>query len=103
MQVVVTIPDEWVEWLEDGSFGKRNISNYSIIGALMTGEVLPNNHGRLIDVHELYKRLNRSWNGNNKLIVPYHDRKGYKLRNSEVMHCIVDSQTIIAAHSDEKF
>ena len=97
MQVVVTIPDEWKEWLEDGSFIIRCVTAYDLAGAIMNGTVLPKDHGRLIDADAFSNSLLHSWHGNNKYLVPYNDRRGYRMRNGEVETCLVNAPTIVSA------
>jgi hypothetical protein len=50
---------------------------------------------RLIDAdHLLNVTLLHNYHGNNKDIVPYSDRKGYRLREDEVRTAIINSPTI---------
>ena len=52
MQIVVDIPDEIIESIENGSFGaKYNI--YDLCGFIVNGTSLPKNYGRLIDADAL--------------------------------------------------
>lgn len=99
MQVLVTIPDEWIEWAKDGSLGARCITTYDLINAIMDGTTLPTKHGRLIDADAFSNSLLHSWHGNNKYLVPYNDRRGYRMRNGEVETCLVNAPTIIEASS----
>lgn len=45
-QIVISVPDEWLEGTQPNL--------YDVMGAVMNGTVLPENHGRLIDADELY-------------------------------------------------
>lgn len=52
MQIVIDIPDEIIESIENGSFGaKYNI--YDLCGFIVNSTLLPKNHGRLIDADAL--------------------------------------------------
>lgn len=41
-QIVISVPDEWLEGAQPNL--------YDVMGAVMNGTVLPEHHGRLIDV-----------------------------------------------------
>jgi len=59
---------------------------------------LPKCHGRLIDADYLRNViLLHNFHGNNKYIVPYSDRRGYRLRQREVDEGIINAPTIIEA------
>ena len=63
---------------------------------------LPKGHGRLIDADYLRDViLLHNFHGNNKNVVPYSDRKGYRLRQREVDEGIINAPTIIEADSAE--
>lgn len=52
MKIVIEIPDDMIKSLEQGNFGaKYNI--YDLVGYIMNGTPLPENHGRLIDADAL--------------------------------------------------
>ena len=64
--------------------------------AIINGIPLPKNHGRLIDADYLKDViLLHNFHGNNKNIVPYADRRGYRLRQREVDEGIINAPTII--------
>ena len=52
MKVIVDIPKEMRKSIEDGSFGAK-YNMYDLCGCIMNGTVLPEGHGKLIDVNEL--------------------------------------------------
>ena len=56
MQIVIDIPDDMIESLEQGNFGaKYNI--YDLVGCLMNGTPLPDHHGDLKDVNVLKNNI----------------------------------------------
>ena len=96
MQIVIDIPDNMWEKVKDG-YVPLGIGTH-----LMNGTPLPKNHGRLVDADYLKDViLLHSYHGNNKDIVPYSDRKGYRLRQREVDEGIINAPTIIPADGGE--
>ena len=92
MQIVVNIPEELYSEI-------KHYGNISVIHkAVLDGTPLPKGHGRLIDADYLKDViLLHSYHGNNKNIVPYSDRKGYRLRQREIDEGIVNAPTILEA------
>ncbi len=70
--------------------------------ALEKATLLPKGHGRLIDASALGDALLYNWHVNNKYLVPYNDRRGYRLRDDEVKTCITNAPTIIEADKEDK-
>lgn len=69
--------------------------------AFCNAKPLPKGHGRLIDANYLKDViLLHSFHGNDKNIVPYSDRKGYRLRDREVIGGIINAPTIIEADKE---
>jgi ribosomal protein S18 len=65
-------------------------------------KILPKEHGRLIDADYLKDvSLLHNFYGNNKNIVPYAARRGYRLRQREVDEAIINAPTIIEADKSE--
>ena len=84
----VVIPSYWHEYVAD---------------LCKNGTPLPKGHGRLIDADYLRNvALLHNFHGNNKSIVPYSDRKGYRLRQREVDEAIINAPTIIEADEAER-
>ena len=74
---------------------------YGVVYAILIGTPLPKGHGRLIDANYLKDViLLHSFHGNDKNIVPYSDRKGYRLRDREVIGGIINAPTIIEADKE---
>lgn len=98
MQIVIDIPEE----------DYKNVSRIVDMGlgtnvdeAIKNGTPLPKVHGRLIDADYLRDViLLHNFHGNNKNIVPYADRRGYRLRQREVDEGIINAPTIIQAESE---
>jgi hypothetical protein len=64
---------------------------------------LPKGHGKLIDADYLKDvTLLHNFHANNKNIVPYADRKGYRLRQKEVDESIINAPTIIEKDNEGK-
>lgn len=101
MQIVIDISDEIYNIVK-----KRNLrfdEIYEIEESIRNGTPLPKGHGRLIDADYLKDViLLHSYHGNNKNIVPYSDRKGYRLRQREIDEGIVNAPTILEADGGDK-
>lgn len=104
MQIVIDIPEEiysHTQEYEVGGFNQENDTKLFI--AIKNGTPLPEVHGRLIDADYLRDViLLHNFHGNNKNIVPYADRRGYRLRQREVDEGIINAPTIIQAESEDK-
>jgi hypothetical protein len=99
MQIVIDIPSEMYN---DIKSGKDGYSNY-VHTAVRNGTPLPKGHGRLIDADYLKDTiLLHNFHGNNKNIVPYADRRGYRLRQREVDEAIINAPTIIEADKESE-
>ena len=82
---------------------KRDYPDMQIGRAIVDGISLPKEHGRLIDADYLKDViLLHNFHGNNKNIVPYADRRGYRLRQREVDEGIINAPTIIEAYKEEE-
>ena len=95
MQIVIDISEHLYKCLQ-----KRMelCVNTEIDSLVANGTPLPKGHGRLIDADYLKDViLLHSYHGNNKNIVPYSDRKGYRLRQREIDEAIVNAPTILEA------
>lgn len=94
MQIVIDIPNEKSEKLIKQMKLDRNFRECKIIE-------LPKGHGKLIDADYLKDvSLLHNFHGNNKNIVPYADRRGYRLRQREVDEAIINVPTIIEADKE---
>lgn len=93
MQIVINISEDDYRKVQDGRASVSMMRN-----AICDGTALPKGHGRLIDA-EYLKNVSLLYNfhGNNKNIVPYADRRGYRLRQREVDEAIINAPTIIEA------
>lgn len=97
MKLLIDIP-EWLyqdiqEYLHPSPLDK----------VIQNGIPLPKNHGRLIDADYLKDViLLHNFHGNNKNIVPYADRRGYRLRQREVDEAIINAPTIIEAEEEKQ-
>lgn len=70
---------------------------------IANGTPLSKGHGRLIDADYLKDvSLLHNFHGNNKNIVPYADRRGYRLRQREVDEAIINAPTIIEADKESE-
>ena len=99
MQIVIDIPDDLYEGIErrDGALETEYVCD-ELMKAIDNGTPLPKGHGRLIDADYLRDViLLHNFHGNNKNIVPYADRRGYRLRQREVDESIINAPTIIEA------
>ena len=103
MKLVIDIPEDVYKRT---TFYKefRDLSDcVTVLKAIDSGTPLPKNHGRLIDADYLKDViLLHSYHGNNKDIVPYSDRKGYRLRQREVDERIINAPTVIEADGGEQ-
>jgi len=100
MQLVIDIPEEQYITLNAKSQEEvlTVIDVSLLIKAIKKGTPLPKCHGRLIDADYLRNViLLHNFHGNNKYIVPYSDRRGYRLRQREVDEGIINAPTIIEA------
>ena len=96
MQIVIDIPNEKSEKLIRQMKLDRNFRECKIIE-------LSKGHGRLIDADYLKDvSLLHNFHGNNKNIVPYADRRGYRLRQREVDEAIINAPTIIEADKENE-
>ena len=101
MQVVIDIDENLYTRLFD-----NGVDNYDdavdMAKVIRNGTVLPKVHGRLIDADYLKDViLLHNFHGNNKNIVPYADRRGYRLRQREVDESIINATTIIEGSDGE--
>lgn len=98
MKIAIDISDEEYKCVQiTGHIG--NVTQIS--NAIFNGILLPKNHGRLIDADYLKDViLLHNFHGNNKNIVPYADRRGYRLRQREVDESIINAPTIIEADKE---
>ena len=100
MQIVINIPENEYRHIKE-IYEKNDIveSTYSYI---YHGIPLPKGHGRLIDADYLRDvSLLHNYHGNTKHLVPYADRKGYRLRDKEVDETIINAPTVIEADKEE--
>ena len=101
MQIVIDIPEERFEWIKK----HKGLTDFSttlmLYDRVRHGTPLPKGHGRLIDADYLKDViLLHNFHGNNKNIVPYADRRGYRLRQREVDESIINAPTIIEADKE---
>ena len=98
MKLIIEIPDEDYKLY---AYDEWNLP-LGLVDALQNGKPLPKGHGRLIDADYLKDvLLLHNFHGNNKNIVPYSDRKGYRLRQSEVDYAIINAPTVIEADKED--
>lgn len=125
MQILIDIPDEQIKKSleeskyiheDEGEKGSVNIAMLYTNARLEFVDVerktdfysceykmLPKEHGRLIDADYLKDvSLLHNFHGNNKNIVPYADRRGYRLRQREVDEAIINAPTIIEANKESE-
>ena len=99
MQIVIDIPEEIKAVIDKN--GTNEIVSETVWQAVKKGTPLPKGHGRLIDADYLRDViLLHNFHGNNKNVVPYSDRKGYRLRQREVDEGIINAPTIIEADKE---
>ena len=102
MQIVIDIPEDVIECAKSSPNYYPTYHFKEIWKAIVNGILLPKGHGRLIDADYLKNvALLHNFHGNNKSIVPYSDRKGYRLRQREVDEAIINVSTIIEADKAE--
>jgi len=98
MQIVIDIHEK-----DYKSVLNRRYVSSGVVHAIMNGKQLPKGHGRLIDADYLKDViLLHNFHGNNKNIVPYSDRKGYRLRQREVDEGIINAPTIVEADKESE-
>jgi len=106
IELVIKIPEEIQLALINNiqlSMDQQSICDSYIKHAITNGTPLPKGHGRLIDADYLKDViLLHNFHGNNKNIVPYSDRRGYRLRQREVDEGIINAPTIIEADKEDK-
>ena len=94
IELVIKIPEEIYQ--EAINSGYSHLYDEEVASAVADGIPLPKGHGRLIDADYLKDViLLHSFHGSNKNIVPYPDRRGYRLRQREVDEGIINAPTII--------
>jgi hypothetical protein len=104
MKIIIDIPIDVYEeiMVHNRELRESGKSAYYLEGLIQNGTPLPKEHGRLIDSDYLKDViLLHSFHGNNKNIVPYSDRRGYRLRQREVDEGIINAPTIIEADKGE--
>ena len=100
MQIVIELDDKTYQRNVDHDLLTVADLNKFIV-AIGRGTPLPKGHGRLIDADYLKDViLLHNFHGNNKNIVPYADRRGYRLRQREVDESIINAPTIIEADKE---
>ena len=102
MQIVIEIDEEeyqtYINHTEAILDSSIPLVHQDLLMAVINGTPLPKGHGRLIDADYLRDViLLHNFHGNNKNIVPYADRRGYRLRQREVDESIINAPTIIEA------
>ena len=96
MQIVIDISENIYNLIARGEDSRDFVYKSDLMRAILEGIPLPENHGRLIDADYLRDViLLHNFHGNNKNIVPYADRRGYRLRQREVDEGIINAPTII--------
>ena len=99
MKLVIDIPD--YDYRQIKEYYEKNDTVEATYSYIYHGTPLPKGHGRLIDADYLKDiSLLHNWHGNNKNIVPYSDRRGYRLRQREVDETIINAPTIIEADKE---
>ena len=97
MQIVIDILEQYYNEMKEIEWYLREYGAY-LDRAVLDGTILPETHGDLIDRDYLRNViLLHNFHANNKNIVPYADRKGYRQRNREVDEGIINAPTIIKA------
>lgn len=96
MQIVIDIPGYMYKEIVEKEY------HSTVDSLILDGVILPKGHGRLIDADYLKDvMLLHNFHGNNKNIVPYSDRRGYRLRQQEVDKAIINAPTVIEADKAE--
>ena len=99
IELVIKIPSEVYENIKSATADDNDIS--SLLLGIYEATPLPKDHGRLIDAEYLRNViLPHNFHANNKYIVPYSDRRGYRLRDREVDESIINAPTIIKANKE---
>lgn len=99
MQIVIEISEHLYKCLQKRI--ELNVSS-EVDRIIANGVPLPEHHGRLIDANYLKDvTLLHNWHGNDRNIVPYSDRRGYRLRDNEVLTALINAPTIIEADRAE--
>ena len=103
MRIIIDIPEDIYSHTQEYEVGGFNQENDTkLFMAIKNGTPLPKRHGRLIDADYLKDViLLHNFHGNNKNIVPYADRRGYRLRQREVDEAIINAPTIIELDKEE--
>ena len=102
MKLIIDIPENIYNLIVNSGENRDFIYKSDLMRSILEGSPLPKNHGRLIDAEYLKDViLLHNYHGNNKNIVPYADRRGYRLRQREVDEAIINAPTIIEAESEE--
>ena len=100
MKLIIDMDENLYETINNDKYGVHKGRVYDII---RNGTPLPKEHGRLIDADYLRDViLLHNFHGNNKNIVPYADRRGYRLRQREVDEAIINAPTIIEVDKEEE-
>lgn len=99
MKIVIDIPEEEYRCVQiTGHIGNTT----QVSNAIFDGTPLPKGCGDLIDANYLKDViLLYNFHGNNKNIVPYSDKRGYRLRQREVDEAIINAPVIIKADKAE--
>lgn len=102
MKLIIDIPENTYKLIVRGEENRDFVYKSDLMRSILEGSPLPKNHGRLIDADYLKDMiLLHNFHGNNKNIVPYADRRGYRLRQREVDEAIINAPTIIEAERGE--
>ena len=102
-EIVIKIPEEIYKdiMIHNREMREGGKSAYYFEGLIQNGTPLPK-HGRLIDADYLKDViLLHNFHGNNKNIVLYADRRGYRLRQREVDESIINAPTIVEADREK--
>lgn len=102
MKLIIDISENVYNLIKRGGENRDFVYKSDLMRSIADGILLPKGHGRLIDADYLKDViLLHSFHGSNKYIVPYSDRKGYRLRDREVLEGIINAPTIIEADGDQ--
>ena len=97
MKIVIDISENIYKLIRSADNASRDfVYKADLMRAINDGVLLPKNHGRLIDADYL-KDISLVHNNHvtNKNLVPYKDRKGYRMRDREVLEALMNAKTII--------